>query len=88
MGVSRNRVLPRCARQQIFLQTKNRLKISLLITKLSISRHIYVRYVIIRNISFNLSKIKPQSFAKRFKMFFIKLLKLPLIIKMALSLKL
>ena len=32
----------------------NRLKISLLITKLSISQHIYVRYVILRNISFNL----------------------------------
>jgi hypothetical protein len=30
------------------------LKISLLITKLSISQHIYVRYDIIRNISFNL----------------------------------
>ena len=38
----------------IFLQMKNRLKISLLITKLSISQHIYVRYVIIRNLSFNL----------------------------------
>ena len=36
------------------LQMKNRLKISLLITKLSISQHIYVRYDIIRNISFNL----------------------------------
>ena len=35
---------------RIFLQMKNRLKISLLITKLSISQHIYVRYVIIRNI--------------------------------------
>ena len=32
---------------------KNRLKISLLITKLLISQHIYVRYVIIRNISLN-----------------------------------
>jgi hypothetical protein len=32
----------------------NLLKISLLITKLSISQHIYVRYVIIRNIGFNL----------------------------------
>jgi hypothetical protein len=31
-----------------------RLKISLLITKLSISQHIYVRYDIIRNTSFNL----------------------------------
>ena len=30
------------------------IKISLLITKLSISQHIYVRYVIIRNIGFNL----------------------------------
>jgi hypothetical protein len=29
---------------------KNRLKISLLKTKLSISQHIYIRYVIIRNI--------------------------------------
>ena len=39
---------------RIFLQMENRLKISLLITKLSISQHIYVRYDIIRNISFNL----------------------------------
>jgi hypothetical protein len=33
---------------------KNRLKISLLFTKLSISQHIYVRYDIISNISFNI----------------------------------
>ena len=39
---------------RIFLQMKNRLKISLLITKLSFSQHIYVRYVIIRNLSLDL----------------------------------
>ena len=41
---------------------KNRLKISLLITKLSISQHIYVRYDIIRNISFTLKCICNENF--------------------------
>jgi hypothetical protein len=46
-----------CINPSVFtrVQMKNRLKISLLITKLSISQHIYVRHVIIRNISFNLT---------------------------------
>jgi hypothetical protein len=53
---------------RIFLKMKNPLKISLLITKLSIPKHIYVRYVIIiRNISFNLTgKIQPQTLRKTF----------------------
>jgi hypothetical protein len=52
---------------RIFLQIKYRRKISLLITKLSISQHIHVRNVIIRNISFNLSgKIQPQTLRKTF----------------------
>ena len=54
---------------------KNGLKISLSITKLSISQHIYVRYVIIRNIYKLQFKVKfnHKRFAKRFKVFFIKL---------------
>jgi hypothetical protein len=53
---------------------KNRLKISLLITKLSISQPIYIRYDTIRNISFNLIKVNynHQRCAKRFKVFFIR----------------
>ena len=48
---------------------ENRLKISLLITKLLISQHIYVRYVIIRNIYKPQFKVKfnHKRFAKRFK---------------------
>ena len=66
---------------------KNRLKISLLITKLLISQNIYVRYVIIRNISLNLRtevKFKHKRFAKRFKVTSV-LYKTKLPFKMALS---
>ena len=65
---------------------KNRLKISLLITKLSISQHIYVRYVIIRNIYKPQFKVKfnHKRFAKRFKVTSV-LYKTKLPFKMALS---
>ena len=63
---------------------KNRLKISLLITKLSISQHIYVRYDIIRNTSFKFKvKFNHKRFAKRFKVFRYKYkykTKLPLLL--------
>ena len=59
---------------------KNRLKISLLITKLSISQHMYVRYDIIRNnykLQFKV-KFNHKRFAKRFNVLY-KTIKLPLI---------
>jgi hypothetical protein len=65
---------------------KNRLKISLLITKLFISQHIYVRYVIIRNVYKPQFKVKFNH--KRFEnvlksLVFLYKTKLPF--KMALS---
>ena len=66
---------------------KNRLKISLLITKLLISQHIYVRYVIyIRNIYKPQFKVKfnHKRFAKRFKVTSV-LYKTKLSFKIALS---